>query len=125
MLAVAARDTPQVPESIIDLARLLHHRHLDAAKHRRFRHRRRMLILRMLGEKCAECGSTRGLEIDHIDPDSKGYPSHRIWSLAWAKIAAELPKCQLLCHKHHEIKTARENAARANGHSQAEKGDPQ
>ena len=56
-----------------------------------------------LGSKCAQCGATEDLEIDHIDPATK--VSHRIFSWSWARIETELGKCQLLCVPCHFAKT--------------------
>lgn len=49
------------------------------------------------------CGSTVNLRLDHIDPAKK--VSHRIWSWSAARRAAEIEKCQVLCHDHHVAKT--------------------
>jgi 5-methylcytosine-specific restriction endonuclease McrA len=53
---------------------------------------------------CVICGSTKDLEVDHIDPSTK--VSHRIWSWSWARIHEELKKCQVLCQEHHWEKSA-------------------
>lgn len=52
---------------------------------------------------CQHCGSKERLECDHIDPELK--VSHRIWSWGTDRRAAELAKCQVLCHECHRIKT--------------------
>ncbi len=62
------------------------------------------------GKKCADCNSTRDLELDHIDPEQK--KDHRIWSWSRKRQLAELQKCQVLCHDCHSDKTAAENAER-------------
>ena len=54
-------------------------------------------------KKCAKCGSTDRLEIDHIDPKTK--VSHAVWSWAKERRDAELAKCQVLCYEHHKQKT--------------------
>lgn len=59
---------------------------------------------------CRMCESDDRLEVDHIDPSLK--VSHRIWSWSEAKMFQELAKCQVLCRKCHEEKTARENIKR-------------
>ena len=51
-------------------------------------------------------GCSEQFEIDHVDPEIKW--NHRIWSYSWAKILAELAKCQVLCTTHHYEKTARD-----------------
>lgn len=62
------------------------------------------------GKSCVKCGSTRNLELDHIDPSQK--TSHRIWTWSPERRAAELAKCQVLCHDCHLEKTSAERAAR-------------
>lgn len=64
---------------------------------------RRAKALEMLGGKCVKCEATEDLELDHIDPATKF--THRIFSYSWAKIEAELKKCQLLCAPCHFEKT--------------------
>ena len=51
---------------------------------------RRVKGVAHLGGKCAQCGTTDDLEIDHIDPATK--VSHRIFSWSWARIESELAK---------------------------------
>ena len=55
-------------------------------------------------KRCVKCGSTTDLEIDHIDPSTK--VSHRVWSWSAERRAIELAKCQVLCRKCHDEKTA-------------------
>lgn len=50
-----------------------------------------------LGGKCVSCGSSKDLEFDHIDPNTKSYSVQKMWSLSKAKLEAELAKCQLMC----------------------------
>ena len=59
---------------------------------------------------CALCGSTKQLELDHIDPSLKTGTS--IWSWGDKKREKELENCQILCHVCHAEKTARERTAR-------------
>ncbi|WP_131805034.1 hypothetical protein [Mycobacteroides abscessus] len=63
-----------------------------------------------LGGKCAECGGTDRLEIDHVNRTSKSFDMSGMTCLSWDRIEAELQKCQLLCRLHHEAKTLRENS---------------
>ena len=74
-----------------------------------YRTNRRRRCLDYLGGVCVQCGTTKGLEFDHIDPATKSISiSDAItacWS--WDKILSELVKCQLLCHDHHRAKTLR------------------
>jgi 5-methylcytosine-specific restriction endonuclease McrA len=64
---------------------------------------RRLKGIELLGGKCAQCGATEDLELDHIDPATKF--THRIWSYSWVRINEELAKCQLLCVPCHFQKT--------------------
>ena len=52
---------------------------------------------------CANCGSKKDLEIDHVDPTTK--ISHRVWSWAEERRLLELSKCQVLCSTCHKLKT--------------------
>lgn len=61
----------------------------------------------MADKKCATCGSTDRLEVDHIDPTQK--VSHKIWSWRAERREAELAKCQVLCKRHHKAKSRKEN----------------
>lgn len=76
---------------------------------------RRAYALEFLGGKCAVCGSTENLEIDHKDPTQKSFPISRPPSeKAFRK---ELTKCQLLCHTCHSKKSAQEHSGE--GHTNA------
>ena len=59
---------------------------------------------------CAYCGSTKNLELDHIDPSQK--VSHSIWSWSESRRNEELAKCQALCEECHKEKTALFDASR-------------
>lgn len=62
---------------------------------------------------CAACGSDDRLEVDHIDPAQK--VTHRVWSWAPERLAAELAKCQVLCRECHRKKSYGDNVGR-HGH---------
>lgn len=55
------------------------------------------------GKVCVNCGCSKKLELDHIDPAKK--ITHVIWSWSKERQAAEIAKCQILCHKCHVNKT--------------------
>lgn len=60
------------------------------------------------GKSCIQCGSTEGLELDHTDRTTKDPVlklGTRIWSWSEDKRAAEIAKCQILCHECHKIKS--------------------
>lgn len=59
---------------------------------------------------CRHCGSSRKLEVDHVDPSTKKYNPTKLWSLSDQRREAELAKCQVLCHACHAVKTAAEKA---------------
>lgn len=66
------------------------------------------------GKRCAQCGSTEHMEIDHIDPAKK--VAHQVWSWTEPRRLAELAKCQVLCHDCHLAKTTADwHAARRHG----------
>jgi 5-methylcytosine-specific restriction endonuclease McrA len=52
---------------------------------------------------CVLCGSSKNLQVDHIDPSKK--VSHKVWTWAKARREAELKKCQVLCEPCHKSKT--------------------
>lgn len=75
---------------------------------------RRAAVLLKLGGVCAVlgCGETRSrhLEIDHIDPSTKSFFVSRVWGAAKERFWAEIEKTQLLCSRHHRLKTAYEQS---------------
>lgn len=73
----------------------------------------RKLFLDTLGGKCAKCGLTDELQIDHRDPANKSFNVGRLWGESRIHLAfAELKKCQALCGNHHREKSAVENTKR-------------
>lgn len=52
---------------------------------------------------CVRCGSTKNLELDHIDRSTK--VSHNIWSWSKKRREAEIEKCQVLCRDCHKAKS--------------------
>jgi 5-methylcytosine-specific restriction endonuclease McrA len=57
-------------------------------------------------KKCANCGITNNLQLDHINRKDK--VSHSIWSWSEERRNLELSKCQILCVNCHLDKTANE-----------------
>ena len=82
--------------------------HIEAGR-RRVRRRRRAWFA--ANGPCANCGSAKRLEVDHIDPAVK--LTHRIWAWSDARREAELTKCQVLCHDCHKAKTTSQLPRRA------------
>jgi 5-methylcytosine-specific restriction endonuclease McrA len=66
--------------------------------------RRRDQVIKALGGCCQRCGSVLRLEIDHIDARTKRFDVSVLFRRS-VLLAAELAKCQLLCHDCHRIKT--------------------
>ena len=52
---------------------------------------------------CIICGSSEGLQVDHIDPSEK--VDHRVWFWSSGRRDIELEKCQVLCMECHKKKT--------------------
>jgi 5-methylcytosine-specific restriction endonuclease McrA len=71
-------------------------------------HRRRNLILEILGNKCALCSATETLEIDHKIKTSKAFDIGKVWTKPMSEIVVELKKCQLLCKDCHKKKSDKE-----------------
>ena len=55
-------------------------------------------------KKCFKCNSTCRLELHHVDPAQK--VSHHIWTWKPDRQAAEIAKCQVLCHYCHQKETS-------------------
>jgi 5-methylcytosine-specific restriction endonuclease McrA len=69
-------------------------------------------------KSCVRCGATDSLELDHIIPERKTH--HAIWSWSEHRRAAELEKCQVLCHGCHREKTTEDRRSSV-GRSEAAK----
>lgn len=70
--------------------------------------RRRAFALELLGGKCAHCGSTQNLEIDHKNKEEKSFAVSRPANDEVFK--KELEKCQLLCSVCHRRKSTEEHS---------------
>lgn len=68
-------------------------------------YKRRKEALKILGDKCSQCGSDQRLEIDHKIAKKKVFDGTRMTSVSRDKFLQELNNCQLLCRKCHTIKT--------------------
>ena len=79
-------------------------------------HRRRQEWIDSQGAKCANCGATEELEIDHINREDKSYNIGQILTSGNENmLRAELAKCQVLCHTCHKDKSAQEAAVEHGG----------
>jgi hypothetical protein len=69
----------------------------------------RAAFIEYLGGTCVVCGTTEGLQIDHIDRKLKSFAVGRLWSVEkLSQVYQELDKCQLLCGPCHWNKSAKE-----------------
>lgn len=83
------------------------------ARNKKLKNKLRQQMLEYLSDKsCVVCGisDSRVLEFDHLDPALKsfGISSGLTNITKWAKILAEIEKCQILCANCHKIKTAKD-----------------
>jgi 5-methylcytosine-specific restriction endonuclease McrA len=76
---------------------------------------RRILAIKFLGGKCANCGSLDELEFDHIDPKTKKFSIASKLAMKYENLLIELAKCQLLCSACHRIKTSVEKSVEHGG----------
>lgn len=58
------------------------------------------------GKCCVDCGSTSGLELDHVDPSTKVH--HAIWSWSEPRRLSEIAKCVVRCRSCHSSRHAEE-----------------
>lgn len=84
---------------------------------RAYRHKKMEFFKQTVSDRhqnrCAVPGCTFrrsvGLELDHVEPATKGFKMSRCWArFSWKKILEELKKCQQLCPWHHLVKTSSE-----------------
>jgi len=78
-------------------------------------HTRRNKIIQDLGGRCAQCGSSENLEIDHCDPSEKQFDIGNLLNHSKEEVERELSKCQLLCHDCHKKKSDEELRERNSG----------
>jgi len=65
-------------------------------------HKRKNILIEMLGGKCVDCGTTEKLQFDHINPLEKSFNIKCVLSERTFK---ELKKCELRCANCHLEKT--------------------
>ena len=98
------------PEHMRKLRKLQYDKHKDklVQDQREYRTNRRLHLIERLGGKCVECGSTRLLQFDHIDPFKKSFTVASKMTAPIEVLYEEVDKCQLLCAKCHFNKTKNE-----------------
>lgn len=69
---------------------------------------RKKIAFDLLGGRCANCGSTENLDIDHVDRKKKTMATTRMTMVRMVKFIKELSLCQLLCKSCHIRKTIEE-----------------
>ena len=68
------------------------------------RHRRKEVLVKMLGGKCSRCGykkSLAALSFHHIDPKTKSFDISHNGQHTWEEVLLEARKCRLLCLNCH------------------------
>ena len=63
-------------------------------------------LIILLGGICVKCGGTDNLQFDHIDRLLKKFDITSSFSRPWFELEEEAKKCQLLCMRCHNEKTA-------------------
>lgn len=69
-----------------------------------------------LGNKCTHCSSTKQLQFDHINPDTKSFRISHARSVSLKRLEEEIKKCQLLCINCHKKKTKEEYSKKLKVH---------
>lgn len=87
--------------------RVLYRSYMRSYMRRRWR-RRRQIAIKYLGGKCVRCGSLKTLQFDHINRNTKSFTVAKMSSASEERFWAEIDKCQLLCHRCHNLKTIHE-----------------
>ena len=95
------------PEHMRKLRKLQYDKHKNklVEDQREYRTNRRLHLIERLGGKCVECGTTKSLQFDHIDPLEKSFDVSRKMTAPLEVLYPEIDKCQLLCPKCHLNKT--------------------
>lgn len=79
---------------------------------KKYYHRKREELIKLLGGKCKKCSSTENLHFDHIDPTNRGFKIGKLLNYSKEKLMEEVQKCQLLCRKCHDKKSNNEGSYR-------------
>jgi len=102
------RKTPQNRNLCFSCAPIIPENKIDNHDNKSERHRRKEILVKMLGGKCAKCGykkSIVALSFHHLNPKEKLFDiSHNGCLLHdWEEVVAEAKKCNLLCLNCHAI----------------------
>lgn len=95
------------PEHCKELRKANYDRHQEkrVGEQRKLRKERKQHLLERLGGKCVECGTTKRLQFDHIDPRTKSFTIAAKLTSSIEVLYEEVDKCQLLCPDCHLEKT--------------------
>ena len=93
---------PKMPKTNDEVKELTDPAYIEASE----RHRRKAILVKMLGGKCSKCGyknSIRALSFHHTDPSTKSFDISNNGNLMqdWELVQAEAKKCVLLCLNCH------------------------
>jgi 5-methylcytosine-specific restriction endonuclease McrA len=78
---------------------------LKAQQRKARRTARRLKFIELLGGKCQNCGTTKNLQFDHLEPKDKTLTISKRIDLSDVNLLEEVEKCQLLCRPCHHQKT--------------------
>ncbi len=70
--------------------------------------RKKNALLDAIGRECIRCGSTEGIEFDHVDRSTKSFSVLTEWKRPLDELLEEVRKCQPLCKVCHQSKTSME-----------------
>ena len=86
-------------------AQYIKHQDKLVQEQKEYRTNRRLHLIERLGGKCVECGTTKSLQFDHINPLEKSFDISKKMTAPLDVLYPEIDKCQLLCPKCHIEKT--------------------
>ena len=81
---------------------------LQAAASRDYKRLRTEAVAKLKEEPCVECGGrfpTECMQWDHRPGETKFRPISTMSNYSWARILAEIAKCDLVCANCHAIRT--------------------
>lgn len=84
--------------------------------------RRRSEAESRLGGRCVFCGTSNGLQFDHIDPTTKLFTIAKGSSFSEERFWREVDKCQLLCRNCHDVKHSAERSVKMRAYNESRAG---